>query len=319
MSSAKERLKHQMNKRLSADASFQKKESINRDYYENTLLPTLNNRVELNVLKQDSNFNNILFNILFNIDRTKPDSVIPENVLKKLIEVFPELLIIENPLIGFPENHPNINSDYKKILRDARINYQQNLLKPKQEIKLPDLIPKNKIDNSVKIQYALDLFKQKVDIKRLSYYFSNNAMIFLTKTIYGIKVEVYNPGWIGEELVTEHDESNQDKQVFKPVNYVKSNPFEPKTSFVDNIDKFQFDENQINNLEMITIEGIHHKNPTDVFGEKFKDYLFKDKKINELMKLVDEEKKSKNSFGKNPIKNSIKNITSDIYYLTKLN
>ena len=33
------------------------------------------------------------------------------------------------------------------------------------------------------------------------------------------------------------------------------------------------------------------------------------------MKLVDEEKKSKNSFGKN----SIKNVISDIYYLTKLN
>ena len=59
---------------------------------------------------------------------------------------------------------------------------------------------------------------------------------------------------------------------------------------------------------MITIEGIHHKNPTDVFGENFKDYLFKDKKINELMKLVDEEKKSKNSFGKNPIKRIKQNI-----------
>ena len=40
-----------------------------------------------------------------------------------------------------------------------------------------------------------------------------------------------------------------------------------------------------------------------------------EEKINELMKLVDEEKKSKNSFGKN----SIKNVISDIYYLTKLN
>jgi len=309
MSSAKKRLKYQMNKRLSADASFQKKESINRDYYENILLPTLNNPVELNVLKQDSNFNSILFNILFNIDRTKPDSVIPENVLRKLIEVFPELLIIENSLIGFPENHPNINSDYKKILRNARINYQQNLLKPKQEIKLPDLLPKNKIDNSVKIQYALDLFKQSIYNRRLSYYFSNNAMVFLTRTIYGIKVETYNPGWIGEKLVTEHDnESNQDKQVLKPDNYVKPNPFEPITSYVDNIDKFEFIENQVNNLEMITIEGIRDN------GEKFKDYLFKDKKINELMKLVDEDRKLKNSFGKN----SIKIVCNDIYYLIKI-
>ena len=127
--SLKERLKQKSNERLASAASFNKMSSINREYYINHLLPILNNPTEAANFKLNDNFNNLLFNILFNIDWSNKESIIPIDVLKRLIDVYPELLTLTN-FLGLPENQPGLNSEYKKILHDARINYKPKLVSP---------------------------------------------------------------------------------------------------------------------------------------------------------------------------------------------
>ena len=285
MNPTQKKLKQKSNERLASDASFNKMSSINRDYYINNLLPLLNDATEAANFKQNPNFDKLLFNILFNIDWSNKESIIPIDVLKRLIDVYPELLTLTN-FLGLPENQPGLNSEYKKILHDARINYKPKLVSP------TITIPQKQIDNTKQIQIALDLFKQTGNYNKLTYYFSNNGMMVITKQLRDYKIEQYNPGYIS----VEND---------KVLNYVKNpNPFVPKVDYVKNINELKFQSGKdVNNLEMITVEGIDYIEGLSV---PFKRYLFKDKKINELMS---------NSFGK---RTSISLILKEIKYLLKV-
>ena len=285
MNPTQKKLKQKSNERLASDASFNKMSSINRDYYINNLLPLLNDATEAANFKQNPNFDKLLFNILFNIDWSNKESIIPIDVLKKLIDVYPELLTLTN-FLGLPENQPNLNPEFKKILHDARINY-----KPKMEYVPPTQNHQKQIDNTKKIQIALNLFKQTGNYNKLTYYFSNNGMVVITKQLRDYKIEQYNPGYIS----VEND---------KVLNYVKNpNPFVPKVDYVKNINELKFESGKdVNNLEMITIEGVDYNEEN--ISVPFRRYLFKDKKILE------------NSFGKNT---SISLILKEIKYLLKLN
>ena len=271
MNPTQKKLKQKSNERLASAASFNKMSSINRDYYINHLLPLLNDATEAVKFKQNPNFDNLLFNILFNIDWSNKESIIPVDVLKRLIDVYPELLTHTN-FLGLPENQPNLNPEFKKILHDARINY-----KPKMEpVSSPTQNHQKQIDNTKQIQIALDLFKQTGNYNKLTYYFSNNGMMAITKQLRDYKIEQYNPGYIS----VEND---------KVLNYVKNpDPFVPKVDYVKNINELKFQSGKdVNNLEMITVEGVDYTE--EGIRVPFKRYLFKDKKINELMS---------NSFGK---------------------
>ena len=286
MPSAKERLLLKSQKRQALVHSTQKVD-IEPGYWDH-ILEGFNDPEMIATLKANPLFNDFLQNIFHNFDRSKPNTIIPLNVLKKIIEIFPELLVVSHPLFGIPENHPNLNSDYKNILKEARIQYEESLKKE-------PVVPQKPVDEYKVISTALKLFKENDNYRSLTITFNINASFTVFKVEDKFLIETHMIGTISEKMIKIPDTSNL---------------FEPTREIIEQIDEIDSGKQHI--LELIFAEG------RDKQGKKTIKYFYKNKYFKEHTDFKDNSNYRTYlyaAFGSKTLKRKINKVNSEIQFI----